>query len=112
MTSKPDEENARDREARLLRQLPLARDRDDGGLSFDLLVTDLLAPWWDPIRRIARWRLHTLRPTEADLDDIAATAFDRVGRALTLNPKPTRPFKYVVADRIEWVAIDYARMRK
>lgn len=110
--STEDAEEDPDRDARLLRQLHIARGREDGGLSFDLLLGEVLSPWWEPIRRIARWRLHTLRPSEADLSEIAAEVFERLSGAIGRNESFTKPFKYVVADNIEWAAVDYARARK
>ncbi|HEX8105793.1 MAG TPA: sigma-70 family RNA polymerase sigma factor [Solirubrobacteraceae bacterium] len=107
-----DSEDDPDRDARLLRRANLARGRADGGLSFDLLLGELLSPWWEPIRRITRWRLHTLHPSETDLSEIAAEVFERLSRAIERNTSFGKPFKYVVADNIEWAAIDYARARK
>lgn len=111
--STDDSEEDADRDAQLLRQLKMTRGRDDGRLTFDLLIGDLLAPWWHPIRRIARWRLHTLRPSETDLNEIATEVLERLSRAVERNAASfSKPFKYVVADNIEWAAVDYARARK
>src|ERR687889_996951 len=73
---------AEDADAALLRQLALARTRSDGGLREQLIMTRLLGRHVANIRRIVAWRAYSLRPSDADIDEIVGGVLIRVADAL------------------------------
>jgi RNA polymerase sigma factor (sigma-70 family) len=93
----------------LLEQLARAKREDDNGLHADLVAAELLGPYWKYILRIVRWRLHDLRPAEHDVEDVAATVFERLARALENKPRFSKPFKFVVLDNVDWACGDFRR---
>ncbi len=111
MTSDPESDDD-DRDDALLRQLALARGRDDGALREQLLLAELLGRHRRNIARIVRYRAHSLRPSDADVDEIAGGVLRRLAEALEKKLDYGKPFRYVVADNIEWEVIDFARRRK
>jgi RNA polymerase sigma factor (sigma-70 family) len=107
-----EDDDGGDRAAALLRQLALAQQHDDGGLSADLIMAELLGRYSAYIRRIARFRLHRLRPSGHDLDDIESGVFERLVKTLARKTQFGKPFKYVVADNVDWECKDFARARR
>ena len=102
-----------DLDAALLREIAAARQRDDGGLSADLAMTELLGRYSGYIRRVARYELYRLRlrPSDDDLDEVESAVFERLVKALGRKTQFGKPFKYVVADNVEWECKDFARVR-
>ena len=99
-------------DATLLRQLVLARRRADGGLREQLIMTRLLSRHVASIRRIAAWRAYSLRPSDADIDEIVGGVLIRVTDALRKEVDADSSFAALVAMNIEWEVIDYARRRR
>jgi RNA polymerase sigma factor (sigma-70 family) len=62
--------------------------------------------------RIVRWKLHGLDVAEQDIEDVGASVFERLTRALDNKPSFSKPFKYVVLDNIDWACGDFRRQRK
>jgi RNA polymerase sigma factor (sigma-70 family) len=103
---------AEDADAALLRQLALARTRSDGGLREQLIMTRLLGRHVANIRRIVAWRAYSLRPSEADIDDIVGGVLIRIADALEKEVAAGRSLRGLIAVNIEWEVTDYARRRK
>lgn len=101
-----------DRDERLLAELARAKQRDDNGLHADLVAAELLKPYWNYILRIARWSLNDLRAPEQDIEDVGASVFERLTRALQNKTRFSKPFKYVVLDNIDWACGDFRRQHK
>jgi RNA polymerase sigma factor (sigma-70 family) len=99
-------------DATLLRQLVLARKRADGGLREQLIMTRLLSRHVANIRRIVAWRAYSLRPSDADIDEIVSGVLIRVADALKKEVEASSSFGALIAVNIEWEVIDYARRRK
>ncbi len=100
------------REARLLAQLEQARRRDGDELAARRLTAELLAPYWNYTLRIARWKLHGVAATEADVEDVAANVLERMVRALANTTHFTKALKYVVLDNVDWACADFRRQRQ
>ena len=111
MSSDPEQDED-DRDDALLRQLALARRRDDGALREQLLLADLLGRHRRNITRIVRYRAHSLRPSDADVDEMVGGVLRRLAEALERKLDYGKPFRFVAADNIEWEVIDFARRRK
>jgi RNA polymerase sigma factor (sigma-70 family) len=102
-----------DPDASLLRQLALARARPDGGLREQLIMTRLLSRHVPNIRRIVAWRAYTLRPSEADIDELVGGVLIRLAEALKKEiDASSSALGALIAVNIEWEVIDYARRRK
>jgi RNA polymerase sigma factor (sigma-70 family) len=99
----------KDRDERLLEELARAKRHEDNGPHPDLVAAELLRPYWNYILRIARWRLHDLSIADQDVEDVAASVFERLARALDNKPRFSKPFKYVVLDNIDWACGDFRR---
>jgi len=110
--SSDPEQDEDDRDDALLRQLALARRRDDGALREQLLLADLLGRHRRNITRIVRYRAHSLRPSDPDVDEMVGGVLRRLAEALGRKLDFGKPFRFVVADNIEWEVIDFARRRK
>jgi RNA polymerase sigma factor (sigma-70 family) len=100
------------RDERLLRELSRARSQDDNGLRADVIASELLGPYWNYIQRMVRWRLHDLRPAGQDVEDVAASVFERLARALQNKTRFSKPFQAVVLDNIQWACWDFRRQRQ
>ncbi len=99
-----------DRDAALLRHLALARGRSDGALREQLLLAELLGRHRPNIRRIARYRAHSLRPSDADSLRSSASASRRSTPPMISSMLDFgKPFTFVVADNIDWEVKDFAR---
>jgi len=108
VSSDPDEAED-DRDDALLRQLAFARGRDDGALREQLLLAELLSRHRANITRIVRYRAHSLRPSDADVDEIVGGVLRRLAETLERKLSFGKPFRFVVADNIDWEVIDFAR---
>jgi RNA polymerase sigma factor (sigma-70 family) len=105
----PDE----DPDAALLRQLALARSSSsDGGLREQLIMSRLLGRHVANIRRIVVWRAYSLRPSDADIDDIVGGVLVRLAEALKKEVDASKSFRGLIAINIEWEVTDFARRRK
>jgi RNA polymerase sigma factor (sigma-70 family) len=103
---------AQDPDAILLRQLVLARKRPDGVLREQLVMTRLLSRHVANIRRIVAWRAFSLRPPDADIDELVAGVLIRVADALRKEIDPCSSLDGLIAMNVDWEVIDYARRRK
>jgi RNA polymerase sigma factor (sigma-70 family) len=103
---------AEDPDAILLRQLALARKRPDGALREQLIMTRLLGRHVANIRRIVRWRAHSQRPSDADIDELVAGVLIRVADALRKDIDPSSSLNGLIAVNVEWEVIDYVRRRR
>jgi RNA polymerase sigma factor (sigma-70 family) len=112
VSSDPAAPPAEDADASLLRQLALARKRPDGALREQLIMTRLLARHVPNIRRIVAWRAYSLRPSDADIDDIVNGVLARVADALRKDVDVTGSLGGLIALNIEWEVIDHVRRRK
>lgn len=106
------EDDDDDRDAALLRELAIAQQRDDGGLSAGLVMAELLGRYSGYIRRMVRFRLHRLLLSAHDLEDIESGVFERLIKTLARKTQFGKPFKYLVADNVEWECKDFARVRR
>jgi DNA-directed RNA polymerase specialized sigma24 family protein len=109
--SSDSEQSDDDRDQALLRQIALARQRDDGALREQILVAKLLSRHRANIARIVRWRAHSLRPSSDDVDDIVGGVLRRLATALEHKLEFGKPFRWVVADNVGWEVTDFARQR-
>jgi RNA polymerase sigma factor (sigma-70 family) len=112
VSSDPAAPPAEDADASLLRQLALARKRPDGALREQLILTRLLARHVPNIRRIVAWRAYSLRPSDADIDDIVNGVLARVADALRKDVDVTGSLGGLIALNIEWEVIDHVRRRR
>jgi RNA polymerase sigma factor (sigma-70 family) len=103
---------AEDADAALLRQLALARTSPDGVLREQLIMSRLLGRHVANIRRIVVWRAYSLRPSDADIDDIVGGVLIRIADALKKEVAPSKSFRGLIAVNIEWEVTDYARRRR
>jgi RNA polymerase sigma factor (sigma-70 family) len=103
---------AENSDATLLRQLALARRRPDGALREHLVMTQLLGRHVANIRRIVVWRAYSLRPSDADVDDIVSGVLIRLADALKKDVAASDSLRGLIAVNIEWEVIDYARRRR
>lgn len=108
----PPAEDPDERDATLLRQLVLARKRADGVLREQLIMTQLLGRHVANVRRIVAWRAYSLRPSDADVDEIVGGVLIRVADALDKEVDASRSLRGLMAVNIEWEVIDYARRRR
>jgi RNA polymerase sigma factor (sigma-70 family) len=105
----PDE----DPDAALLRRLALARSSSsDGGLHEQVIMSRLLGRHVANIRRIVVWRAYSLRPSDADIDDIVGGVLIRLAEALKKEVDASKSFRGLIAINIEWEVTDFARRRK
>ena len=104
----PDE----DADAALLRRLALARTSPDGGLREQVIMSRLLGRHVANIRRIVVWRAYSLRPSDADIDDMVGGVLIRIADALKKEVAPSKSFRGLIAVNIEWEVTDYARRRR
>jgi RNA polymerase sigma factor (sigma-70 family) len=104
----PDE----DSDAALLRRLVLARGASDCGLREQLVMSRLLGRHVANIRRIVVWRAYSLRPSDADIDDIVSGVLIRLAEALKKEVDASKSFRGLIAVNIEWEVTDFARRRK
>lgn len=105
----PDE----DPDAALLRRLALARSSSDsGGLREQMVMSRLLGRHVANIRRIVVWRAYSLRPSDADIDDIVGGVLIRLAEALKKEVDASKSFRGLIAINIEWEVTDFARRRK
>jgi RNA polymerase sigma factor (sigma-70 family) len=104
----PDE----DPDAALLRRLALARNSSDGGLREQLVMARLLGRHVANIRRIVVWRAYSLRPSDADVDDMVGGVLIRLAEALKKEVDASKSFRGLIAINIEWEVTDFARRRK
>jgi RNA polymerase sigma factor (sigma-70 family) len=105
-------DRGRDRDGRLLAELRRVAVRDDNGLRTDLIVTELLRPYWAYTMRIVRWQLRDLRVAEQDVEDVTLRVLERMARTLGHKLQFSKPFKYVVLDNIDWACGDFRRQHK
>ena len=103
---------ADDPDATLLRQLALARKRPDGALREQLIMTRLLGRHVASIRRIVAWRAYSLRPSDADVDEMVGGVLIRVADALGKDIDASGSLGGLIAVNIEWEVIDHARRRR
>ena len=105
-------EDADERDAALLRQLVLARKRADGVLREQLLMTQLLGRHVPNLRRIVAWRAYSLRPSDADIDEMVGGVLIRLADALEKEVDASKSFRGLMAVNIEWEVIDHVRRRR
>jgi RNA polymerase sigma factor (sigma-70 family) len=109
VSSDPAAPPAEDPDATLLRQLALARKRPDGVLREQLILARLLGRHVAHIRRIVAWRAYSLRPSDADIDDMVSGVLVRVADALKKEVDASSSLSGLIAVNIEWEVIDHAR---
>ena len=112
VSTNPAAPPAEDPDATLLRQLALARKRPDGALREQLIMTRLLGRHVTNIRRIVAWRAYSLRPSDADVDEMVSGVLIRVAEALGKDVDPGGSLGGLIGVNIEWEVIDHARRRK
>jgi RNA polymerase sigma factor (sigma-70 family) len=112
VSSDPAAPPAEDTDASLLRQLALARKRPDGALREQLILTRLLGRHVANIRRIVAWRAYSLRPSDADIDDIVSGVLVRVADALRKDVDAGSSLGGLIAVNVEWEVIDHVRRRR
>ena len=100
-----------DPDAFLLQQLAVARRRDDGGLSANLVTTELLQRHVGAIDQRIRWKTHTWRATAEDRAEIANGVLLRLAQVLERKTSFTTAFRYVVAANVDWEVKDVVRRR-
>jgi RNA polymerase sigma factor (sigma-70 family) len=100
-----------DPDAFLLQQLAVARRRDDGGLSANLVTTELLQRHVGAIDQRIRWKTHTWRATAEDRAEIANGVLLRLAQVLERKTAFTTAFRYVVAANVDWEVKDVVRRR-
>lgn len=109
-----EDQDARDR--RLLRRIADARAEGDDPLARmreKVAMGELLAPYWTNAKRIVTWRLASINPTEADIEDICSRVIEemikKLGKTTDFGAKP---FRVIVLLGAHSRAIDYWRARK
>ena len=112
MSSDPAAAPDEDSDAALLRRLALARGSSDGGLREQLVMSRLLGRHVANIRRIVVWRAYSLRPSDADVDDMVSGVLIRLAEALKKEVDASKSFRGLIAVNIEWEVTDFARRRK
>lgn len=100
-----------DPDAFLLQQLAVARRRDDGGLSANLVTTELLQRHVGAIDQRIRWKTHAWRATAEDRAEIANGVLLRLAQVLERKTSFTTAFRYVVAANVDWEVKDVVRRR-
>jgi RNA polymerase sigma factor (sigma-70 family) len=108
-----EDQDARDR--RLLRRIAEARARGDelGRLREKTAAGELLAPYWYEARRIATWRLTSIRPATADVEDIASAVIEHMAKKLAERTAfGSMPFRVLVYLDANARSIDYWRARR
>jgi RNA polymerase sigma factor (sigma-70 family) len=100
-----------DPDAFLLQQLAVARRRDDGGLSANLVTTELLQRHVGAIDQRIRWKTHAWRATAEDRAEIANGVLLRLAQVLERKTAFTTAFRYVVAANVDWEVKDVVRRR-
>jgi RNA polymerase sigma factor (sigma-70 family) len=108
-----EDRDAHDR--RLLAQIAAARARGDelGHLRAKTAMGDLLAPYWPEVRRVVAWRLKTIAPQPADVDEIASKVFERLVNVLSKKTSfGDATFRVLVFKNAQWEAIEFWRRRK
>ncbi len=107
-----EDQDARDR--RLLRRVADARARSDeiGRLREQTATGELLAPYWSDVCRVVNWRLASISPDRADVEDIASKVIEEIINKLESDTYfDGVPFRVVVIRRAQARAIDYWRAR-
>jgi RNA polymerase sigma factor (sigma-70 family) len=106
------DKDARDR--RLLRRIAAGRGRGDeiGRLRETTATGELLACYWSEVCRVVRWRLASISPDPADIDDVTSSVMEHmIGRLKTTTDFGGTPFRVVVYLDAQSRAIDYWRAR-
>jgi RNA polymerase sigma factor (sigma-70 family) len=104
------DQDARDR--RLLHRVTEARARGDdiGRLREKTAMGELLAPYWSEACRIVSWRLASISPHRADVEDIASKVIEEMIKKLKEDTDfGGVPFRVLVFLRAQTRAIDYWR---
>ena len=108
-----EDQDARDR--RLLSRIAESRERGDelGRLREKTATAELLAPYWPELLRIVSWRLASIRPDPADVEDIAsAVIVHMVKKVAETTEFGGVPFRVLVFLNAQTRAIDYWRARQ
>lgn len=108
-----EDQDARDRQ--LLDRIAEARARNDelGRLREKTAAGELLAPYVSEVRRIVSWRLASIQPDPADVEDIASAVIEHMVKKLgTTTDFGGVPFRVLVFLNAQTRAIDYWRARK
>lgn len=102
------------RDLRLLRRIADARARGDelGRLREKIALGDLLAPYWAETQRIVTWRLASITPEPADIEDICSRVIEEMINKLAEATELGIPLRVVVFLRAQSRAVDYWRARK
>jgi RNA polymerase sigma factor (sigma-70 family) len=111
--NKYEGQDARDR--RFLRRIADARARDDelGRLREATAMGELLALYWPELLRIVNWRLASIKPDPADVEDIASAVIVHMVRKIGETTEfGGVPFRVVVFLDAQTRAIDYWRARQ
>lgn len=107
-----EDQDARDR--RLLDRIDEARARNDelGRLREQTATGELLAPYWSELLRIVSWRLASIEPDPADIEDIASAVIEHMVKKLgDRTDFGGVPFRVLVFLNAQTRAIDYWRAR-
>jgi RNA polymerase sigma factor (sigma-70 family) len=110
---KYEDQDARDR--RFLRRIADARARDDelGRLREATATGELLALYWPELLRIVSWRLASIKPDPADVEDIASAVIVHMVRKVGETTEfGGVPFRVMVFLNAQTRAIDYWRGRQ
>jgi RNA polymerase sigma factor (sigma-70 family) len=102
------------RDRRLLGRIADARARDDeiGCLRERTAMGELLAPYWSEVRRIVGWRLASISPDPADVEDISSKVIEHMTKKLKKTTDlGGAPFRVLVFLDAQTRAIDYWRAR-
>jgi RNA polymerase sigma factor (sigma-70 family) len=117
MSADPDsaEDDYEDQDARdrfLLRRIADARVRGDeiGYLREKTTMGELLAPYWSEVHRIVTWRLASIAPDPADIEDISSKVIEHMIKKLQKTTDLGGiPFRVLVFLSAQTRAIDYWR---
>jgi RNA polymerase sigma factor (sigma-70 family) len=110
--SKDDYKDQDARDQRLLRRISDARARSDeiGELREKTAMGELLAPYWSEVRRIVTWRLASISPDPADIEDVASKVIEHMVKKLEKTTElGAPPFRVLVFLDAQTRAIDYWR---
>lgn len=107
-----EDQDARDR--RLLHRIAEARARGDelGRLREKTAMGELLDPYWSEVRRIVTWRLASIAPDAADIEDISSNVIEHMIKKLKKSTEfGGVPFRVLVFLDAQTRAIDHWRAR-
>jgi RNA polymerase sigma factor (sigma-70 family) len=108
-----EDQDVRDRH--LLNRIADARARGDeiGRLRERTAMGELLAPYWAQVRHVVTWRLASISPDPADVEDISSKVIEHMIKKLNeMTNFDGAPFRVLVFLNAQTRAIDYWRARR